>query len=239
MSFIYSSLPPSFNRFTSLILLSMGVFLMDSQIQNNEVVGNEIKSSSSITNPSKSSSSIALFEIFNPDIEIDPSRQCNSVEIPLVAENNSHSAIDSSNQASRSRISIINEDSISDSVMEEAQVPFEKMPTIGTSDLSMKDRYSVSINVLPNVPQEFTPVVGSKFQTVGHCIDMYKKYADYAGFDIRRSTERTFRDKSVRLKYLVCHRYGLPNKRSVDSINLGESRKVLRNSNFKVTGCQA
>ncbi|KAJ9553283.1 hypothetical protein OSB04_017328 [Centaurea solstitialis] len=41
------------------------------------------------------------------------------------------------------------------------------------------------------------------------------------------------------MKYLVCHRHGVPNKRSFDSTNDGKHRKALRNSNFKVTGCKA
>ncbi|KAJ9566503.1 LOW QUALITY PROTEIN: hypothetical protein OSB04_002469, partial [Centaurea solstitialis] len=41
------------------------------------------------------------------------------------------------------------------------------------------------------------------------------------------------------MKYLVCHRHGVPNKRSFDSTNDGKRRKALRNSTFKVTGCKA
>ncbi|KAJ9565886.1 LOW QUALITY PROTEIN: hypothetical protein OSB04_001852 [Centaurea solstitialis] len=52
-------------------------------------------------------------------------------------------------------------------------------------------------------------------------------------------TQTTFNDKSVRIKYLVCHKHGVPNKRSVDSINVSEKQKVLRNTNFKVTGSEA
>lgn len=104
---------------------------------------------------------------------------------------------------------------------------------------SMKEKYNVAINLVPNVPEDLIPTVGSLFQSIGDCVEMYRKYADHAGFDIRRSTQTTFNDKSVRIKYLVCHKHGVPNKRSVDSINVGEKRTVLRNTNFKVTGCKA
>lgn len=115
----------------------------------------------------------------------------------------------------------------------------EMMDSLPTSSVTNKDRFTVRIDIIPNVPEGVTPVLGTVFETIGHCIDMYKKYAFLAGFDIRRSTELTFRDKSIRMKYLVCHRNGIPNKRSVDSTNDGERRKALRNSNFKVTGCKA
>ncbi|KAI3701991.1 hypothetical protein L6452_27543 [Arctium lappa] len=100
------------------ILLSMGVFLMDSQIQNRKIVVNKISSTSSIVDLSKSCD---RFEILHSDTIVNPSTPSTRIEISLTAENNPDFAIDSSKQASRSRLSINSEDvdSISDTVMEE------------------------------------------------------------------------------------------------------------------------
>ncbi|KVI07967.1 Zinc finger, PMZ-type, partial [Cynara cardunculus var. scolymus] len=43
---------------------------------------------------------------------------------------------------------------------------------------------------IPSVPSEFQPVVGSIFASLEDGIEMYRRYADIAGFDIRLSTQK-------------------------------------------------
>ncbi|KAJ9552186.1 hypothetical protein OSB04_016231 [Centaurea solstitialis] len=178
---------------------------------------------------------------------IDLSNQCSTsqicdkneilteINVDSASDFNRDSGIHSANQSNRSE----DVELIDDVIMEDCDVIPEMMDSLASSNVTNKDGFTVHIDVIPNVPEGVTPVVGTVFETIGHCIDMYKKYAFHVGFDIRRSTEHTFRDKSIRMKYLVCHRPGVPNKRSIDSTTDGKRRKALRNSSFKVTGCKA
>ncbi|KAK9668700.1 hypothetical protein RND81_13G079400 [Saponaria officinalis] len=70
------------------------------------------------------------------------------------------------------------------------------------------------------VEQEFTPRIGMEFDTLEDGIQFYKIYAIACGFDIRRSSQRRFRDQSIRTKNLVCHREGF-----------GESKKLEKQVN--------
>ncbi|XP_024988220.1 protein FAR1-RELATED SEQUENCE 5-like [Cynara cardunculus var. scolymus] len=92
---------------------------------------------------------------------------------------------------------------------------------------------------IPYVPSEFQPVVGSIFASLEDGIEMYRRYADIAGFDIRLSTQKTRKGGIVKLKYVVCHKHGKPKKRSVDSVEVDGHRRQVRNTNFKVTDCKA
>ncbi|KAJ9535084.1 hypothetical protein OSB04_un001840 [Centaurea solstitialis] len=122
-------------------------------------------------------------------------------------------------------------------VNSETDVP-ETIDNPTTPGVCLKYRYCSPIDLVPNVPESALPVVGTLFQTLEDCIAMYKKYAQYAGFDIRNATEKKYADKSVKLKYLICHRAGVAKKHDVDSTDLGLRRKVIRNTNFKVTDCK-
>ncbi|XP_024976210.1 uncharacterized protein LOC112514110 [Cynara cardunculus var. scolymus] len=92
---------------------------------------------------------------------------------------------------------------------------------------------------IPSVPSEFQPVVGSIFTSLEDGIEMYRRYADIVGFDIRLSTQKTRKGGIVKLKYVVCHKHGKPKKRSVDSVEVDGHRRQVRNTNFKVTNCKA
>ena len=72
-------------------------------------------------------------------------------------------------------------------VNSETSVP-ETIDNLATSTVCLKYRYCSPIDLVPNVPETMLHVVGSLFQTLEHCIAMYQKYAEYAGFDIRKST---------------------------------------------------
>jgi hypothetical protein len=86
-------------------------------------------------------------------------------------------------------------------------------------------------DVKPDVPDEFIPNKLMRFRTVNDAIDMYRSYAEKAGFDVRLNTERKSGERVIH-KYLVCHRNGKPPKKSVEIKN-------KRNTHYKSTECKA
>ncbi|XP_024968308.1 uncharacterized protein LOC112507820 isoform X2 [Cynara cardunculus var. scolymus] len=80
---------------------------------------------------------------------------------------------------------------------------------------------------IPKVEDDVKPIVGSVFQSLDNAIEMYANYAQKGGFTIRRSTQKTKRDGSVILKYILCSKAGVvENKRQ-------------QNMRFQRTGCKA
>ncbi|KAK9672310.1 hypothetical protein RND81_12G091600 [Saponaria officinalis] len=67
------------------------------------------------------------------------------------------------------------------------------------------------------VEEEFTPRVGMEFDTLEDGIQFYRIYTIACGFDIIKSSQRRFRDQSVRTKHIVCNREGF-----------GESNKMKK-----------
>ncbi|KAK9682662.1 hypothetical protein RND81_10G087800 [Saponaria officinalis] len=61
------------------------------------------------------------------------------------------------------------------------------------------------------------PRVGMEFNTLEDGIQFYRIYAIACGFDIRKSSQRRFRDQIIRTKHIVCHREGF-----------GESKKMIK-----------
>ncbi|KAK9750148.1 hypothetical protein RND81_02G176800 [Saponaria officinalis] len=72
------------------------------------------------------------------------------------------------------------------------------------------------------IEEEFTPRVGMEFNTLEDGIQFYRIYAITCGFDIRKSSQRRFRDETIRTKHIVCHREGF-----------GESKKIKNLVNTK------
>ncbi|KAK9666167.1 hypothetical protein RND81_14G165900 [Saponaria officinalis] len=67
------------------------------------------------------------------------------------------------------------------------------------------------------VEEEFMPRVGMEFNTLEDGIQFYRIYAIACGFDIRKSSQRRFRDQIIRTKHIVYHREGY-----------GESKKMKK-----------
>ncbi|KAK9740062.1 hypothetical protein RND81_03G008300 [Saponaria officinalis] len=65
------------------------------------------------------------------------------------------------------------------------------------------------------VEEDFMPRIGMEFDTLEDGIQFYRIYAIACGFDIRKSTQKRFRDQTMRTKVLLCHREGF-----------GESKKT-------------
>ncbi|KAK9665365.1 hypothetical protein RND81_14G107700 [Saponaria officinalis] len=65
------------------------------------------------------------------------------------------------------------------------------------------------------VEEEFMPRIGMEFEALEDGIEFYRIYAIACGFDIRKSSQKRFRDQTIRTKLILCHREGF-----------GESKKT-------------
>ncbi|KAJ9560277.1 hypothetical protein OSB04_005437 [Centaurea solstitialis] len=82
----------------------------------------------------------------------------------------------------------------------------------------------------PEVPDGLKPVVGQMFESLDKGIEMYKKYAVIAGFDIRLSCVKKNKLKDIILRYVVCNREGIPEpiqKNTLDSTKKKETNHCL------------
>ncbi|KAK9724332.1 hypothetical protein RND81_05G064900 [Saponaria officinalis] len=91
------------------------------------------------------------------------------------------------------------------------------------------------------VEEEFTPRVGMEFDTLEDGIQFYQIYAIACGFDARRSSQRRFRDQSIRTKFVVCHREGFGEskklKKMVNKESHGTPNKKERVTTIRRFGC--
>ena len=85
--------------------------------------------------------------------------------------------------------------------------------------------------VRPDVAEEFKPNPLIRFRTVDEAFEMYSNYAEKAGFDVRKYSERKDGEKIVH-KFFVCHRTGKPPEKSCDITN-------KRNTCYRTTDCLA
>nr|GEU61041.1 hypothetical protein [Tanacetum cinerariifolium] len=70
-------------------------------------------------------------------------------------------------------------------------------------------------NILPEVTDpdtvmEEVTVEGTYYDTIDEAIDMYTKYADMAGFQVKKSRQRLTKSGAVQHKYIMCNREGVP-----------------------------
>ncbi|KAK9733467.1 hypothetical protein RND81_04G069500 [Saponaria officinalis] len=75
------------------------------------------------------------------------------------------------------------------------------------------------------------PRIGMEFDALEDSIQFYRIYAIACGLDIRRSSQKRFRDQTIRTKLLLCHREGF-----------GESKKMKnmdRVTTIRRFGCRA
>nr|GFB26894.1 hypothetical protein [Tanacetum cinerariifolium] len=79
-----------------------------------------------------------------------------------------------------------------------------------------------SVYWVPRVSTSVLPVLGTIYDNLDECIEIYKKYASEAHFGIRLSCQKRLKCGYVKQKYTVCNREG-----------------QVRSSNFKVCGCKA
>ncbi|KAK9698102.1 hypothetical protein RND81_08G082500 [Saponaria officinalis] len=103
--------------------------------------------------------------------------------------------------------------------------PLARSPTVEKHTLPILLSYSPkgSQQWIRKVEEEFTPRVGMEFDTLEDGIQFYRIYAIACGFDIRKSTHRRFRDKSIRTKIILCHREGFGESKELKKLKLSRN----------------
>ncbi|XP_024995856.1 protein FAR1-RELATED SEQUENCE 5-like [Cynara cardunculus var. scolymus] len=92
---------------------------------------------------------------------------------------------------------------------------------------------------ISKVDSNICPKVGELFSSVDFVENMYRKYADVVGFDIRSSRNKMNSLGGVQTRYFVCSKKGVPPKKEFDSLKVSSGERRRRNTNFKRTGCKA
>ncbi|KAJ9538906.1 hypothetical protein OSB04_031639 [Centaurea solstitialis] len=92
---------------------------------------------------------------------------------------------------------------------------------------------------IPHVPDGFYVTVGMIFETLDAAEGHYVRYAQSAGFDVRRANKKTNKLGDVQTRFLVCSKEGAPLNKSLDTLNIQTGDRKRRNSNVKRQGCKA
>ncbi|GJW94027.1 hypothetical protein Tco_0173699 [Tanacetum coccineum] len=77
----------------------------------------------------------------------------------------------------------------------------------------------------PHVEGIPIPVEGTWYDTVDEAIDMYSKYAEMGGFEVKKSGQRLTKSGVVKHKYIMCNREGVPKGINVDTLDPEYSEK--------------
>ncbi|KAK9671879.1 hypothetical protein RND81_12G060900 [Saponaria officinalis] len=93
------------------------------------------------------------------------------------------------------------------------------------------------------VGDECMPRIGKEFSTLEDCIQFYRVYAIACGFDIRKSSQKRFRDGNIRTKLLLCHREGYGESKKLQKMVSMESAETSQKQEKVTTirrfGCKA
>ncbi|KAK9740643.1 hypothetical protein RND81_03G050500 [Saponaria officinalis] len=93
------------------------------------------------------------------------------------------------------------------------------------------------------VEEEFMPRIGMEFETLKDGIQFYRIYAIACGFDIRKSSQKRFRDQTIRTKLILCHREGFgESKKTKNMVSIEpneRSKKQDRVTTIRRFGCRA
>ncbi|GKE02282.1 FAR1-related sequence 5-like protein, partial [Tanacetum coccineum] len=65
-------------------------------------------------------------------------------------------------------------------------------------------------DVLPDVADPNTVTEGTYYDTIDEALDMYMKYAEMAGFEVKKRGQRLTKSGAVQHKYLMCNKEGVP-----------------------------
>ncbi|GJR27919.1 FAR1 DNA binding domain-containing protein [Tanacetum coccineum] len=91
-------------------------------------------------------------------------------------------------------------------------------------------RATLSIYWEPHVQGIPIPVEGTYYDTIDEAIDVYTKYADMAGFEVKKSGQRLTKSGAVQHKYIMCNREGVPKGINVDTLDPEYCDKPKRNT---------
>nr|GEU97138.1 hypothetical protein [Tanacetum cinerariifolium] len=121
-----------------------------------------------------------------------------------------------------------------DTIMEEVT---ECMRTPRATLYEQNETPGGSIYWEPHVEGIPIPVKGAYYDTIDEALDMYTKYAEMVGFEIKKEGQRLTKSGAVQHKYIYCNKEGVPKAYFIDSPLYGlmrtTSRSESENSFFK------
>ncbi|GKE40792.1 FAR1 DNA binding domain-containing protein [Tanacetum coccineum] len=91
----------------------------------------------------------------------------------------------------------------------------------------------------PHVEGIPIPVEGAYYDTIDEALDMYTKYVEMAGFEIKKGGQRLTKSGAVQHKYIYCNKEGIPKGINVDTLDPDYNDKQKRNTTTHVIGCKA
>ncbi|GJZ98968.1 hypothetical protein Tco_0671519, partial [Tanacetum coccineum] len=79
------------------------------------------------------------------------------------------------------------------------------------------------VTVMEEVMEEVTegipiPVEGTYYGTIDEALDMYTKYAEMAGFEVKKGGQRKTKSGAVQHKYIYCNKQGVPKEIPFESL---------------------
>ncbi|GJX10969.1 FAR1-related sequence 9-like protein [Tanacetum coccineum] len=96
-----------------------------------------------------------------------------------------------------------------------------------------------SVHWVPRVSASVLPVLGTVYDSLDECIEVYRRYASEVGFGVRLSCQKRLKCGYVKTKYLVCNREGCPKEVWLNTLDPKKNDRQVRSSNFRVCGCKA
>ncbi|GJS92960.1 FAR1-related sequence 9-like protein [Tanacetum coccineum] len=96
-----------------------------------------------------------------------------------------------------------------------------------------------SVYWVPRVYASVLLVLGTVYDSLDECIEMYRKYASEAGLGIRLSCQKRLKCGYVKHKYIVCNREGCPKDVWLNTLDPNKNDRQVRYSNFRFFGCKA
>ncbi|GKD38389.1 FAR1-related sequence 5-like protein [Tanacetum coccineum] len=119
------------------------------------------------------------------------------------------------------------------------QKDVKKMKSVEGRDVQQNETPGGSIYWEPHVQGIPIPVEGTYYDIVDEAIDMYMKYAEMGGFEVKKSGQRLTKSGAVKHNYIMCNREGVPKGINVDTLDPEYNDKQKSNTTTHVTGCKA
>ncbi|GJU35654.1 FAR1-related sequence 5-like protein, partial [Tanacetum coccineum] len=86
---------------------------------------------------------------------------------------------------------------------------------------------------VPRVSVSVLPVLGTVYDSLNKCIEVYRKYASEAGFGIRLSCQKRLKCGYMKQKYIVCNRKGCPKEAWLNTSDPKKNDRQLDRVEYK------
>ncbi|GJT78221.1 FAR1-related sequence 5-like protein [Tanacetum coccineum] len=90
----------------------------------------------------------------------------------------------------------------------------------------------------PHVDGIPIPVEGNSYGSIDEAFHMYVKYAEMAGFEVKKGGQKKTKSGAVLNKYIYCNKEGVPKPININTLD-PQYQKQKRNTTTHATGCKA